>query len=69
MNPINAELNPICHLLALVRAHHILHVSMIRVKKRLHLGDLSLVCVHDARFREFKVCFVYLLMVQTLRLV
>ena len=32
VNPINAELNPICHLLALVGAHHILHVSRIRVK-------------------------------------
>jgi len=27
-NPLNAELNPICHLLALFGAHHILHVSM-----------------------------------------
>jgi len=26
-NPLNAELNPICHLLALLGAHHILHVS------------------------------------------
>ena len=31
-NPLNAELNPICHLLALVGAHHILHVSRVRVK-------------------------------------
>jgi len=31
-NPINVELNPICHLLALLGAHHILHVSSIRVK-------------------------------------
>jgi hypothetical protein len=30
-NPSNAELNPICHLLALLGAHHILHVSRIRV--------------------------------------
>jgi len=30
-NPLNAELNPICHLLALLAAHHILHVSRIRV--------------------------------------
>ena len=29
-NPFNTELNPICHLLALL-AHHILHVSTIRV--------------------------------------
>ena len=32
INPFIAELNPICHLLALVEAHHILHVSRIRVK-------------------------------------
>jgi len=32
INPVNAELNPICHLLALLGAHHILHVSRIRVK-------------------------------------
>jgi hypothetical protein len=31
LNPLNAELNPICHLLALLGAHHIFHVSMIRV--------------------------------------
>jgi hypothetical protein len=32
MNHLNAELNPICHLLVLLRAHLILHVSRIRVK-------------------------------------
>jgi hypothetical protein len=32
VNPLKAELNPICHLLALLRAHHILHVSRIRIK-------------------------------------
>ena len=32
-NPLNTELNPICHLLALLGAHHILHVSRIRVKQ------------------------------------
>jgi hypothetical protein len=31
-NPLNAELNPIYHLLALLGAHHIFHVSRIRVK-------------------------------------
>jgi hypothetical protein len=30
-NPSNAELSPICHLLALLGAHHILHVSRISV--------------------------------------
>ena len=33
-NPLNAELNPICHLMALLRAHPILHVSRIRVNSR-----------------------------------
>jgi len=32
INPLNAELNPICHLLVLVGAHHILHVSGLRAK-------------------------------------
>ena len=32
INPSNAQLNPICHLLALLRAHHIIHVSRIRVR-------------------------------------
>jgi len=31
VNPLNAELNPICHFLELL-AHHILHVSGVRVK-------------------------------------
>jgi len=30
-NSLNAELNPICHLLTLLGAHHILHISRIRV--------------------------------------
>ena len=32
VNPLNPELNPICYLLALLGAHHFLHVSRIRVK-------------------------------------
>jgi len=31
INTLNAKLNPICHLLALLGAHHILHISRIRV--------------------------------------
>jgi len=31
-NPLNAELNPICHLLALLGAHLIFHISRIKVK-------------------------------------
>jgi hypothetical protein len=34
-NPLNAELNPICNLLALLGVHHFLHVSRIRVKAEL----------------------------------
>jgi len=32
VNPLNVELNPICHLLALLGAHHIFHVSGLSVK-------------------------------------
>ena len=32
LNPLNRELNLICYLLALLGAHHFLHVSRIRVK-------------------------------------
>ena len=34
INPLNVELNPICHPLALLEAHHILHVSRISVNCR-----------------------------------
>jgi hypothetical protein len=34
--PLNAKLNPICHLLPLLGAHHILHVSRIKVKHCLY---------------------------------
>jgi hypothetical protein len=33
INPLNAELNPMCCLLALLGAHHFLHVRKIRVKR------------------------------------
>jgi len=32
INPLNSELNPICHLLELLEAQHIFHVSGLRVK-------------------------------------
>jgi uncharacterized protein YggT (Ycf19 family) len=34
---LNAKLNPICHLLALFGAHHIFHISRIRVGSRIFL--------------------------------
>ena len=49
INPLNAELNPIWHLLALLEAHHIFHVSGLRVKSVvmwLHILVVSLLmCV------------------------
>ena len=33
INPLNVELNPICHLLPLLGAHRVLHVSRIKVKE------------------------------------
>ena len=35
INSLNAELNPICHLLVLLGVHHIFHVSRMRVKPKL----------------------------------
>jgi hypothetical protein len=35
LKPLNAELNPICHLLALLGAHHILYISEVKVKNTL----------------------------------
>ena len=32
LDSLNAKLNPICHLLALLGAHHIHHISRVRVK-------------------------------------
>jgi len=43
-NPLNAKLNPICHLLALLGAHHILHVSRVRVKG--HFNPLNVELNH-----------------------
>jgi len=34
INPLNAEINPTCQLLALLGAHHILHVSKIKINTR-----------------------------------
>jgi hypothetical protein len=32
ISPLNAELNPVCHLLALLVVRHILRVSRLRIK-------------------------------------
>ena len=43
-NPLNTELNPICYLLALLGAHHFLHVSRIRVNltTALHVSGVTI---------------------------
>jgi len=38
-NHLNAELNPTCHLLALLGAHHIFHVSGLRVNSYRHARE------------------------------
>ena len=48
VNTLNAELNPICCLLALLGAHHFLRVSRIRVKSltlisRIRVKSLTLI--------------------------
>ena len=47
-NPLNTELNPIRHLLALVGARHIVHVSGIRVK--LYACCWLCHCMHPSSF-------------------
>ena len=44
INHLNAKLNPVCHLLALLGSHHILHVSGVRVK--INLKETGLECVN-----------------------
>ena len=49
-NPLNAQLNHIYHLLGLLRAHHILYVSRVRVNLALAGGE-SLVLI---RFQQIQ---------------
>jgi hypothetical protein len=45
-NPLKANLNPMCHLLALVGAHHILNVSRVRVNdKKLVLSHKCIILI------------------------
>ena len=61
-NPLNAELNSICHLLALLGARHILHVSRVRVKYILARRHSKFKCLHQlcpssVRIEVFLVAF------------
>ena len=51
-NPLKTQLNPICHLLALLGAHHILHVSRIRVNKEQQMS----ICLKAAHCKSSN-CF------------
>jgi len=46
-NPLNGELNPICHLLALLETHHIFHVSELRVKNPQSLKIVAINMVNN----------------------
>ena len=48
LNPLNAELNPICYLLALLGAHHFLHISRIRVKSLTLRQLMSYIYIYGA---------------------
>ena len=54
-NPVNAELNPICHLLSLLVAHHILHVSGLRVKEMFQLTHVVFCFIYDCSIRPQKI--------------
>ena len=60
-NPSNAKLKPICHLLALLGAHHIFHVSRIRVNNVIYvflfLDFILMVCLCMATMAEVFPCF------------
>jgi len=48
VNPLNPELNPICYLLALLGAHHFLHLSRIRVKLLTFRRLMSYIYIYGA---------------------
>jgi hypothetical protein len=57
-NPLNAELNPICHLLVLLGADPILHISRIRVKQplRYEFSTHRVFSIHHQIFLCMCVC-------------
>ena len=65
LNPLNAKLNPICHLLALLEAHHIPNISRIR-------GNLITLIRFGEEYRSWSssLCslFLHTLFVNTLSL-
>jgi hypothetical protein len=51
-HPLNLELNPICNLLTLVGAHHILHVSRIRVNFQKCIVNIDFVSTQHCQSRR-----------------
>jgi len=56
LSPLNAELNPICHLLALLGAHHILHVSRIRVKEESERASPTFTSLKNSPWKTLWTC-------------
>jgi len=57
LNPLNAELNPICHLLALLGVHHFLYVSRIRVKSLKLRLLMSYIYIYIYIWSTYSWCF------------
>ena len=56
VDPLNAELNPMCHLLALAGAHHFVHVSRLRVNVGyVHGHNRRWQSAHVSSFRTQKI--------------
>ena len=52
LSPLNTEINPIRHLLALVGARHIVHVSRVRVNVILQPTPRAPKCLLDFMFSD-----------------
>jgi hypothetical protein len=55
INPLNADLNPTCHLLTLLAAHHILHVSRVRVKNE---NIKIIILIKEVDSLKYSMCIV-----------
>jgi hypothetical protein len=50
--------NPICHLLAVLGPHHILHVSRIRVNDNYNVLRLKKAAIRNKRTSTFTICYI-----------
>jgi hypothetical protein len=64
LNPLNTKLNPICHLLALLGAHHILHVSRIRANQAFAYHVYFITHYNYENFNNILIpCIIYIIFV------